>query len=133
MPLREEIERAFVKFKAEDGGDISAEFAVPPADSALFAGHFPDAPVLPGVCLLQCVLAAISKAGGKHASLVSVSKARFNSAVFPGDTVLVTGRPSWNGDDVTGKFALSKQSEENGGSAEKVASVALAARTGSFN
>jgi 3-hydroxymyristoyl/3-hydroxydecanoyl-(acyl carrier protein) dehydratase len=132
MPLREEIERTLVETKNGDGGEISAEFAFPSADSPLFAGHFPGEPVLPGVCLLQCVLAALSKAEGKSVSLASVSKARFHSAVFPGETVLLTGRASWNENGVTGKFAFTKRPGKDA-QTERVASVALTTRVDTFN
>jgi len=127
MVLRNEIEKSLVDFDSDGDGGISAEFALPGKDSALFAGHFPGEAVLPGVCLIQCVLEALSKVEGNKVSLVSIAKARFSSVVFPGEKVRLSGNASWNGDVVAGKFVLSK-CPEGDNSLKKVASVVLSAK-----
>lgn len=77
----------------EPGERIVAEFDVDP-DLALFEGHFPDYPVLPGVILMEalaqaascCLLAQDDKAGS-IGFLAGIDKAKFREQVRPGDTV----------------------------------------------
>lgn len=60
-----------------------------------FQGHFPDAPIMPGVLILE----ALAQAGGvllhlraqtpKIAVLLSVNNAKFRNPVHPGDILLL--------------------------------------------
>lgn len=64
-------------------------------NEGFFQGHFPEAPVMPGVLLLE----ALAQAGGllyykkeatdKIAVLMSVNNAKFRRPVLPGDTVIL--------------------------------------------
>ncbi|MEO5356422.1 MAG: hypothetical protein H7844_03880 [Nitrospirae bacterium YQR-1] len=48
-----------------------------------FAGHFPQAPVLPGVVVLQSALAAAEILTDKHLRLETIEKAKFMGVVLP--------------------------------------------------
>lgn len=64
-------------------------------NEAFFQGHFPDAPIMPGVLILE----ALAQAGGvlvhlkgqveKIAVLLNVSQAKFRHPVRPGDVLLL--------------------------------------------
>ena len=59
------------------------------ADSAVFAGHFPEHPVLPAVVqvlMVQVVLEAI----GQQAELASVPQAKFLAPLGPDTDILLT-------------------------------------------
>ncbi len=57
------------------------------ADHPAYAGHFPGAPLLPGVVLLDATLDALEKAGKGPAGYWEISSAKFQSAVRPGETL----------------------------------------------
>lgn len=65
-------------------------------NEAFFQGHFPDAPIMPGVLILE----ALAQAGGvlvhlkgqmenKIAVLLNVNQAKFRQPVRPGDVLLL--------------------------------------------
>lgn len=81
----------------EPGKSVVAELDADP-DLALFAGHFPGHPVLPGVILMEALAQAASICvlvqDGKEGSLgylVGIDKAKFRRTVLPGETVTLKG------------------------------------------
>lgn len=78
------------------GGSIRAYRDFKPGE-AIFQGHFPDRPVLPGVLAIEAIAqaagilagrsleAAPSNIGDKLPCLLNVMEARFRRPVFPGD------------------------------------------------
>ncbi len=66
-------------------------------NEAFFQGHFPDAPIMPGVLILE----ALAQSGGvlvhlketipKIAVLLSVTNAKFRNPVRPGDILYLKG------------------------------------------
>ncbi len=61
------------------------------ADEPVFEGHYPDFPIFPGVCVVECVhLAALATAPEVGPlTLGALDSARFVGAVFPGDVLTV--------------------------------------------
>ncbi|MFI1227153.1 MULTISPECIES: 3-hydroxyacyl-ACP dehydratase FabZ family protein [unclassified Streptomyces] len=74
---------------------IEVRFRIEP-DEPVFAGHYPDFPIFPGVCVVECAhraaLAAVPVAGAAL-SLVALESARFTGPVMPGDVLTV--RADW--------------------------------------
>lgn len=62
-------------------------------NEAFFQGHFPDAPIMPGVLILEAlaqtggVLVHLISQSGKIAVLLNVNQAKFRTPVKPGDTL----------------------------------------------
>ncbi|WP_026424627.1 3-hydroxyacyl-ACP dehydratase FabZ family protein [Actinokineospora inagensis] len=74
-----------------DHGDRHAvtEVVVDPGQQ-VFPGHYPGFPIFPGVCVVECVnlgAQAAPPVAGPPLGLVAVESTRFQSPVFPGDTV----------------------------------------------
>ncbi|ATY12786.1 hypothetical protein CU254_21730 [Amycolatopsis sp. AA4] len=60
------------------------------SNSAVFAGHFPERPVVPGVCLIDLVRQAAAELGFPVPPGLDVARARFVDAVRPGDELETT-------------------------------------------
>lgn len=79
--------------ECEPGVSIKAELDVDPA-LPLFAGHFPDYPVLPGVIIMEALAQAASfsilverEAEGTLGFFAGIDNAKFRNQVRPGDTL----------------------------------------------
>lgn len=67
------------------------------ADHPAFSGHFPGAPVLPGVVLLDAALREIERAGHQPAAIWQIAAAKFYSAVAPGEPLTLEHETLPNG------------------------------------
>ena len=82
----------------EPGVEIHAQLDVDP-DLALFKGHFPEHPVLPGVIIMEALAQAASfcllvdrGAEGALGFLTVIDKAKFRRQVAPGETLDLKAR-----------------------------------------
>ncbi len=66
-----------------------------PASFTGFAGHFPDNPVLPGVCMVQAVL-VMAGLGGRNPILKRIIQAKYFQPVFPGEEITLDYRETKN-------------------------------------
>ncbi len=88
-------------YKSDDPGEadeIRAHVRVP-ADSPWFDGHFPDAPLLPGVAQLAMahdMLVGILK---EHRPVKQVSRVRFKRMIRPEQPLSLRIKPSGDGSD----------------------------------
>jgi 3-hydroxyacyl-[acyl-carrier-protein] dehydratase len=78
--------------KADDGDVLTAEVHIPPG-SRWFDGHFPGAPVLPGIAQLGMVFDLIRYAFNQPIRVSEVSRVRFKQIVGPDDRLAVTAVP----------------------------------------
>ncbi len=68
-----------------------------PQDHPSFAGHFPGAPILPGVLLLDAALRAIAAATGMTLETSTINSVKFLSPAGPGESLLIRHERSANG------------------------------------
>lgn len=67
-------------------------------NEAFFQGHFPGAPIMPGVLILEAlaqaggILVHLKGSGDKVAILLSVNQAKFRQPVKPGDVLYLRGQ-----------------------------------------
>jgi 3-hydroxyacyl-[acyl-carrier-protein] dehydratase len=66
----------------------TASWMVPP-DHPAFAGHFPGAPIVPGVLLLDAAIHAVETACGRPLLPGRISAAKFLRPVGPGETLSI--------------------------------------------
>lgn len=75
---------------------IDASWTVP-ADHPSFAGHFPGRPILPGVLILDRVLALAAAHGALAPATLRLAGGKFLSPVAPGETLVFALRRTANG------------------------------------
>jgi 3-hydroxyacyl-[acyl-carrier-protein] dehydratase len=76
---------------------VRSESLAIPADHPSFAGHFPGAPILPGVILLDQVLCAIAASDEVDLLQVQLASVKFLSAVRPGEVLRLEHETLANG------------------------------------
>ena len=93
-PLRRAIREALIRAEGQ-GGRLSRTFVFP-AESLVFAGHFPGAPVLPGVVHVLMAQVALEDAG-LPSSLERIVQAKFLMPIGPGREIVMTFEPQGRG------------------------------------
>lgn len=73
----------------ETDGEINAHIRVP-ADSPWFDGHFPQAPVLPGIAQLGMVHDLLCRTFNQRLPVSQVSRVRFKQMIRPDQDLLLT-------------------------------------------
>lgn len=68
-----------------------------PLDHPALAGHFPGAPILPGVLLLDEMIRAVEAAGELSAGHWRIGSAKFVKPVRPGETLTLRHERLLNG------------------------------------
>ncbi|MBO9151065.1 3-hydroxyacyl-ACP dehydratase [Chitinophaga sp. GCM10012297] len=61
----------------------------------IFGGHFPDQPVVPGVCMMQTIQELLCAAVGKELLVEKVSNMKFLNMIDPRQTPQVTIEIGW--------------------------------------
>jgi len=85
--LVKEIKECMSGLAKSTDGQLYARFIFP-ADFIGFQGHFPERPILPGVCKIQAVLAMLEEWNKKRVKLNEIVMAKFAAPVTCDETVV---------------------------------------------
>ena len=88
MTMRQSIDAAQTGEVQGDAMSATAEFRFGASDP-VFAGHFPQRPILPGVFQLELARVVAEKALGCRLFVREISRAKFQSPILPEETVRV--------------------------------------------
>jgi 3-hydroxyacyl-[acyl-carrier-protein] dehydratase len=74
-----------------DGDAVRARFCFAP-ELPVFAGHFPGAPLVPGVYLIEAARLLGERAVGARLRIAAITEAKFTAPALPGEEVCVEER-----------------------------------------
>lgn len=90
-------------FREEDGTVFDVELD---PSHAIFGGHFPGMPVLPGVCAMYMIKECASRLAGTALRYAQVQEVKFLAAVIPSESRALEVRLELGGADADGHRAL---------------------------
>ena len=71
-----------------DSNEIFAE-AEAGEDSLWFSGHFPEAPILPGIAQLALILDSLQEAFKSNLRITGLTRVKFKQIIKPGNTLKI--------------------------------------------
>lgn len=105
--LKHEVERSLIELEVDkEAGTATAELCFS-SDLAIFAGHFPGMPIVPGIYLVEACRLIAERVRGHRLELVEVVNARFTGEVHPEDRVRAQVALSQDGEIVCGNAVFS--------------------------
>lgn len=114
MSMRESIQVAVIGDLQRAGDGMAAlEFRFA-ASQAVFAGHFPGNPILPGVFQLEMARVAAEAAAGIPLTVREMVKAKFRRPIRPDETIRVEVRLVGPPDSIQARAVLSVAGEPAG-------------------
>ena len=78
--------------------EIWAELLID-ADHKIFEGHFPNQPVVPGVCMMQMIKEIIEQVLGKATNLVQAAEMKFMAVINPQENNLIQATIKYTADE----------------------------------
>lgn len=78
--------------------EIWAELVIKP-DHKIFDGHFPNQPVVPGVCMMQMIKEIIELVLGKATNLVHAAEMKFMAVINPQENNLIQATIKYTADE----------------------------------
>ena len=78
--------------------EIWAELVIKP-DHKIFDGHFPNQPVVPGVCMMQMIKEIIEQVLGKATNLVQAAEMKFMAVINPQENNLIQATIKYAADE----------------------------------
>jgi 3-hydroxyacyl-[acyl-carrier-protein] dehydratase len=69
------------------------------ADHKIFEGHFPNQPVVPGVCMMQMIKEILEQVIGKETNLVQAADMKFLAVINPLENNLIHASIKYSSDE----------------------------------
>ena len=86
--MKHEIEQSVVEIQTDpEAGKVDARFRFR-EDLTVFAGHFPDIAIVPGIFLIEASRILAERLTGETLQIHEVVNARFTGEIHPGDDVV---------------------------------------------
>jgi 3-hydroxyacyl-[acyl-carrier-protein] dehydratase len=83
--------------------EIWAELVID-ANHKIFEGHFPNQPVVPGVCMMQMIKEILEKILGKETNLVQAAEMKFMAVINPQENNLIQATIKYSTDESSYKY-----------------------------
>ena len=105
--MKHEVENSLKTVEVDhEASAATAELCFSP-ELAVFAGHFPNMPMVPGIYLVEACRLIAERVVGNRLELVEVVNARFTGEVHPEDRVRAEVVLSRDGENVYGDAVFS--------------------------
>jgi 3-hydroxyacyl-[acyl-carrier-protein] dehydratase len=98
--MHQDLLNSLEKFDQDKTGRIKARFCFDPG-LALFKGHFPGAPMLPGVVQIEMVRLMLERAENRPLQIIHIKKNKFLKPIVPGDHIKVEIEPCAKADVIS--------------------------------
>ncbi|MBL7703702.1 MAG: hypothetical protein JNM14_15740 [Ferruginibacter sp.] len=79
--------------------DISAELVIN-AGHKIFEGHFPNQPVVPGVCMMQMIKEILESVINKETNLVQAADMKFLAVINPVENNVIQATIKYTSDEI---------------------------------
>ncbi len=86
--IEKDILSSIISYERNSDYEISAKLKFPTSFIG-FKGHFPNMPILPGICKIKTVLLLSEILFAKKFTLKKIVQAKFNSIVLPDELICV--------------------------------------------
>lgn len=84
--------------KVSSPTEIWAELVID-ADHTIFEGHFPNQPVVPGVCMMQMIKEVVEHITGKQTNLLQAADMKFLAVINPRENNLINASIKYTTDE----------------------------------
>jgi 3-hydroxyacyl-[acyl-carrier-protein] dehydratase len=84
--------------KVSSASEIWAEIFIN-ANHKIFEGHFPNQPVVPGVCMMQMIKEILEQVIGKETNLVQAADMKFLAVINPQENNLIQATIKYTADE----------------------------------
>ncbi|OGV52678.1 MAG: hypothetical protein A2X49_16535 [Lentisphaerae bacterium GWF2_52_8] len=90
MTMRNELNDCIKTWEPGTNGQFQASLRFPPS-CVFFEGHFPDAPIVPGVVQLEILRILLERCCGASCRLLAGTNMKFFRPIMPDETLLLAG------------------------------------------
>ena len=90
---------------------LSARFAIDAAHP-IFKGHFPNQPVVPGVCMVQIIKELLEEALGEKLMMKEAAQIKFLQLLVPEDNARLSAEVNWQNSEKGIETVASLKNEE---------------------